>query len=428
MAALEQIITSSPHPFPILFTHSQPPSPLSNHDISLSSSPSSPLPASSTASNIHLLLKSDSPTASTIAIVAHYDAVSASPSLASGSDANGSGLIALLSIADVLAKVHAASDSGLGSTNVLFVATAGGKVGFEGAKAWIRDSDPRLLRSIDLVICLDALGSQGDLTALSTPTKGVDPSTLQPFLDAFPPNAVRHLSSELDPTARTFAFEHQRFARKGFPALTLTTRHLPGNILRPAVLPASSIYDTADSHALLANTRTIAHALLSFILGPSTPDSVLAALAAPSPELAASWASYLEATPRFAPLLAANPDAAAAVVDAIASALAPGSRTGVPNAPTPVVSTFDFRSAFEFRLPASDLASPVVSISVYVASSQLLEFAILAAVLAYLFAALAYLVGTSSALAIVASIASYSPFGSSSSSSSSSSGGRKKKK
>ena len=60
----------------------------------------------------------------TIAIVAHYDADGAAPSLSRGADSNGSGVVALLEIARLFSKLYA-SKLTHAKVNFIFLLSAG---------------------------------------------------------------------------------------------------------------------------------------------------------------------------------------------------------------------------------------------------------------------------------------------------------------
>jgi len=95
--------------------------------------------------------------ADAVLVVAHYDAAAASPSLAKGADANGSGVVALMELARMWSHLYRSSKS-RPSYNLVFLLSSGGKMNFLGSKKWLedqKDSNNELLSSVKLVVCLD---------------------------------------------------------------------------------------------------------------------------------------------------------------------------------------------------------------------------------------------------------------------------------
>jgi hypothetical protein len=61
-----------------------------------------------------------------------------------------------------------------GKYNLLLVLTGGGRLNFAGARVWADQADPRLLASIELTVCLDALAA-GDKLHLHVSRPAKDP-------------------------------------------------------------------------------------------------------------------------------------------------------------------------------------------------------------------------------------------------------------
>ena len=133
---------------------------------------------------------SDNSAAPTIALVAHYDAGGAAPSLAVGGDSNASGVSVLLELARLFSMSYASTRSHP-QHNLLFLLSGGGKLNYAGTKRWLEehldmDTTSDLLANVDFVLCLDSVGSTNPLKLhVSKPPKEGSPGEV--FL--------RHLNS-----------------------------------------------------------------------------------------------------------------------------------------------------------------------------------------------------------------------------------------
>ena len=105
----------------------------------------------------------------TIAIVAHWDTFGAAPDGAgSGADGNGSGVVGVLELARIFARLYGNGNNG-GSQdkdahapyNLLFLLSAGGHLNYAGSREWLQAADERILDSLEFVLCLDSIGSHG---------------------------------------------------------------------------------------------------------------------------------------------------------------------------------------------------------------------------------------------------------------------------
>ena len=93
----------------------------------------------------------------TIAIVASYDSLAASPDLAKSTTSSTSSTAILLELVRVFNKLYSQPRT-QSNYNLLFLLTTGGHFNFYGSKQWLSEADDRLVKSLEAVICLDSLG------------------------------------------------------------------------------------------------------------------------------------------------------------------------------------------------------------------------------------------------------------------------------
>jgi hypothetical protein len=94
----------------------------------------------------------------TIAIVAHYDASAAAPTLARGATSNGSGMTLFFALLRLFRSLYD-DETTRPAANLMFVLTAAGYNNYAGTRHWLINSDSRLLDSVDFVLCIDNMAS-----------------------------------------------------------------------------------------------------------------------------------------------------------------------------------------------------------------------------------------------------------------------------
>lgn len=102
----------------------------------------------------------------TIGVVTHYDTFGVAPSLAFGSDDNGSGVVALLELARLFSRLYA--DSRMQAKyNLVFFLSGGGKFNYQGTKRWLEENldnpETSVLSEVDFVLCLDSISNTDNL-------------------------------------------------------------------------------------------------------------------------------------------------------------------------------------------------------------------------------------------------------------------------
>lgn len=90
--------------------------------------------------------------------MAYYDSLAVAPSLATGADSNGGGVVAVLELARMFRKLYDGPRSH-GNFNLLFLLTGGGRLNYAGARHWLLNTDAKLLESVQFALCLDSIGS-----------------------------------------------------------------------------------------------------------------------------------------------------------------------------------------------------------------------------------------------------------------------------
>ncbi|XP_076465147.1 BOS complex subunit ncln-like [Babylonia areolata] len=248
----------------------------------------------------------------TIVITAHYDATGVAPGLAYGADSNGSGVVALLELARLFAKLYTNSRTHA-KYNLVFLLSGGGKFNYQGTKRWIEDNmdstDSNLLSDVAFVVCLDSLGAGESLHLhVSKPPKedsngGVFLKNLEAAAVAQdPPVGFSMVHKKINLADEMLAWEHERFSIKRLLAFTLSHFNNTRALHRTSILDTRQ---TVDEETLAANIRVIAEALARHVynISPQGAFSLFTEAMDTHEDAETAWLDFLTADPRAAQLL-----------------------------------------------------------------------------------------------------------------------------
>lgn len=215
----------------------------------------------------------------TIGVVTHYDTFGIAPSLAFGSDDNGSGVVALLELARLFSRLYA--DSRMQAKyNLVFFLSGGGKFNYQGTKRWLEENldnpETSVLSEVDFVLCLDSISKTDNLFLhVSKPPKEGTPAfelvkEFQAVAEAFFKEInFSMIHKKINLAEETLSWEHERFS--------LHTQRLPAGTLshyaEPTVLGRSSIFDVRNARSdekLERNIGFIAEVLVRHIFNLTT--------------------------------------------------------------------------------------------------------------------------------------------------------------
>jgi len=179
-----------------------------------------------------------------VGVFANWDSFAAAPGLASGSDLNASGAVALLEVARLFSRLYADVQASSNKYNIIFVVTGGDRLNFAGTKSWLRSIDSRIIESMDFALCLERLagssgsGSDSDSSPLylhvSKPAKTAE---LQSLYGRFTSTAAE-LSIPFEVVHRKINisnpfiyWQHEQLSRKHIVAATLSSSRQPAPFL-----------------------------------------------------------------------------------------------------------------------------------------------------------------------------------------------------
>lgn len=256
----------------------------------------------------------------TIGVVTHYDTFGIAPSLAFGSDDNGSGVVALLELARLFSRLYA--DSRMQAKyNLVFFLSGGGKFNYQGTKRWLEENldnpETSVLSEVDFVLCLDSISKTDNLFLhVSKPPKEGTPAfelvkEFQAVAEAFFKEInFSMIHKKINLAEETLSWEHERFS--------LHTQRLPAGTLshyaEPTVLGRSSIFDVRNAHSdekLERNIGFIAEVLVRHIFNLTTKGyprnmKVFSGSMAIDSHFVKTWMDYLGGQARGAQLFNKN--------------------------------------------------------------------------------------------------------------------------
>ena len=301
-------------------------------------------------------LDTDNTAAPTIALVAHYDAGGAAPSLAAGGDGNGSGVSLLLELSRLFSMSYSSTRSHP-QHNLLFLLSGGGRLNYAGTKRWLEehldmDTTSDLLANVDFVLCLDSLGKSPLKLHVSKPPKEGSPGDkFYKDLDQVSKNLYDDVSVELvhkkiNLADDKLAWEHERFSIRRLPAFTLSSQANPNNQERNTLLDTR---DSVDTELLQKHARIVAEALACSIYpklvgaGQGCSGQLFAGSLSPTAQSLSGWLDLVTSSPRHPSLVAGKQSE---VVKTLTAALSRYTKdvtkvVGVPDRREPEYVLFD---------------------------------------------------------------------------------------
>lgn len=248
----------------------------------------------------------------TVAVVAHYDSFGIAPSLSTGADANGSGVIALLELARLFSKLYTNSRTHA-KFNLVFLLSGGGKFNYQGTKRWIEDNldsqDSNLLSDVAYVLCLDGIGKSDEMYLhVSKPPKEDSPGhhflqNLQNVLKSFYPGVKFEMVHKKINLADDFlAWEHERFSIKRLPAFTISHFNSHKDPDRSTILDQR---ESVDVGKLSRNIEIVAEALARYVYNVSSHGNLqlFSGGLGVQKDLVEAWLGQLTSQPRATQLL-----------------------------------------------------------------------------------------------------------------------------
>ena len=216
-----------------------------------------------------------------ILLVAHYDAMGLASGLAQGADSNASGVLILLKLMRLLAKLYSKQTT-RGKYNLHFLFAAGGKLNYQGSKRWIDDyhdqrHQQQLSNDVDVVICLDSLGKSNQLFMhVSKPPKDTQTAgILRELLTdlsakaTYGPLQFEQIHKKILKTSDVVAWEHEKYSWSKLSAFTLSHLNSSKSCSYASI---SDLRDDVDLSSIERNYQYISDALIRLIYNKTDLD------------------------------------------------------------------------------------------------------------------------------------------------------------
>eukprot|EP00301_Raphidiophrys_heterophryoidea_P019408 c434_g1_i1.p1 GENE.c434_g1_i1~~c434_g1_i1.p1 ORF type:complete len:538 (+),score=170.54 c434_g1_i1:37-1614(+) len=238
-------------------------------------------------------------TAPTLLVVAHYDSFGLAPGLAFGVDSNGSGMIAILELVRIFARIYTTSINPP-NYNLVFLLSAGGSLNFHGSRHWLSQAPNALVESVDFVLCLDSLAGSPDLYLHSTkPPKDESAAKMHELLVSVGLEAgvvVEQQHIKVNGSTNQLRWEHEVYAKRKLPAATLSARpvHAP-------LLSQRSILDrknTIQVDVLERNIRIVGEAIARYLFDVPASQALAAEAYAVDSQFVSAWLNTVASFPR----------------------------------------------------------------------------------------------------------------------------------
>lgn len=276
----------------------------------------------------------------TIAVVAFYDNLGVAPGLARGFHSNGSGVVGLLALARMFSQLYSYSTT-KGSYNLIFVLTGAGRLNFAGTKDWLTNASPRIVESLDLVLCLDSIAASDTLYLhTSKPPKDELVKELHDvfFHTAHTMDIPFHLvHKKVNISNPELAWEHEQFSLKRLFAATISNKPSPHDVTSSMFLDMLGHENrTASIGRLTRNIHFIGESLARYIFNleanrrtidgnesKGETDVVIFNGSTQVPvHLVEAWADTVDRTPRNTGFLSQDSDFLMALEDTLGQFLA----------------------------------------------------------------------------------------------------------
>eukprot|EP01094_Clydonella_sp_ATCC50884_P004690 TRINITY_DN13720_c0_g1_i2.p1 TRINITY_DN13720_c0_g1~~TRINITY_DN13720_c0_g1_i2.p1 ORF type:complete len:551 (+),score=199.19 TRINITY_DN13720_c0_g1_i2:175-1653(+) len=212
-----------------------------------------------------------------ILVVANYDALAASPTLSTGADANGSGMLGVMQLARAFSKIQRTHNTHW-RYNMLFMLADGGSLNHAGIEAWLAEADALLVSSIELVVHLDSLDA-GPSDPLymhaSRPRKNPEPQRLYDAWESRSAGSGREYAvniQKVNVSSPAVRYPHEHFSKKRVFSVTVSARD-PSPVDKWMPGSGASVFESregADVDRVEANINAVGDVLLQYMF----PDTV----------------------------------------------------------------------------------------------------------------------------------------------------------